>query len=214
MNTEVEIVETNEHGEMGLTVIRNSSPVPVLSTDELLQSFLSGKSPRTVEAYKRDLADFQAFLEAPSMDVAARTFLSGGLSKANHIALKYKTFLSDQKKLQPTTVNRKLAALRSLTDMAHMLGLVNWKLNVRNLKVFSASRDTRGPGRTGVQKIQDEVSKRIDPKGIRDQAIFHRKRSPRSPRLGLILVFTRLVGDFQSRDIAHVFHTLLTRCQQ
>jgi integrase/recombinase XerC len=144
-----------------------------VDTDELLAAFLSGKSPKTVEAYKRDLEDFNLFLEAPDMDHAAKIFLSSGLHKANHTALKYRTHLSDNKRLQPTTVNRKLAALRSLTDMAYTLGMINWKVRVKNQKVSSASRDTRGPGKTGVQKLQEEVSKRTDLKGLRDKALLH-----------------------------------------
>jgi integrase/recombinase XerC len=144
-----------------------------LETTELIEAFLSGKSPKTIEAYRRDLVDFQQFIEARDMDHVARIFLSGGLHKANHLALKYKTFLVEEKKLQPTTVNRKLAALRSLTDMAYTLGMINWKVRVKNQKIVSPIRDTRGPGRTGVQKLREEVSKRTDPKGIRDKAIVH-----------------------------------------
>jgi integrase/recombinase XerC len=146
--------------------------IPDIATDELLEAFLSGKSPKTIEAYRRDLEDFRQFLQAQDMDKAARIFFSEGLHKANHIALKYKTHLAERN-LQPTTVNRKLAALRSLTDMAYTLGLINWKVRIKNQKVSSSLRDTRGPGASGIQKLREEVSKRSDPKGLRDKAMLH-----------------------------------------
>ncbi|MGO8880364.1 MAG: tyrosine-type recombinase/integrase [Desulfomonilaceae bacterium] len=141
--------------------------------DELLQAFFSGKSPKTIEAYKRDLDDFRDFLQATDMNDVARIFFSDGLYKANLIALKYRTFLSEQRRLQPTSVNRKLAAIRSLVDMANTLGIITWKIRIKNQKIFSSLHNTAGPGKTGVQMLRDESAKRTDPKGLRDRAILH-----------------------------------------
>ncbi len=141
--------------------------------DELLEAFFSGKSPKTIEAYKRDLDDFRQFLKASNMNDVAKIFFSEGLYKANFIALKYRTFLSEQRKLQPTSVNRKLAAIRSLVDMANTLGIITWKIRIKNQKIVSSLHDTAGPGKTGVQMLREESAKRTDPKGLRDRAILH-----------------------------------------
>ncbi|MFC1833866.1 tyrosine-type recombinase/integrase [Thermodesulfobacteriota bacterium] len=146
---------------------------PSISAEELLSAFLSDKSPKTIAAYRRDLEDFRGFIQADDIPETIRRFCASGLHHANHLALRYKNYLVDEKKLQPTTVNRKLAALRSLTDMAYTLGMITWKVRVKNQKVSSSLRDTRGPGASGIQNLREEVSKRSDPKGLRDRAMLH-----------------------------------------
>ena len=144
--------------ELMLSPYTNTEDSVAISTnfqaDELLEAFFSGKSPKTIEAYKRDLDDFRQFLQATDMDDVARIFFSDGLYKANLIALKYQTFLSEQRRLQPTSVNRKLAAIRSLVDMANTLGIITWKIRIKNQKIVSSLHDTAGPGKTGVQMLQ------------------------------------------------------------
>lgn len=146
--------------------------VPSISAQELLNAFLSDKSPKTIAAYRRDLEDFSQFLGSPDISETIRCFCGQGLHTANHLALTYKNYLVD-KNLQPTTVNRKLAALRSLTDMAYTLGMITWKVRVKNQKVSSSLRDTRGPGASGVQRLREEAALRTDTKGLRDRAMLH-----------------------------------------
>ncbi len=128
--------------ENGLIQIRQQAPVPLIEIDgqALLDSFLSGKSERTIEAYKRDLDDFRQFLGVENISEAACIFLSDQ-GKANAIALSYTKRLIE-KGLQSTTINRRLAALRSLSQMAKMLGMIPWTLQVKNRKI-EAYRDTK-----------------------------------------------------------------------
>jgi integrase/recombinase XerC len=137
----------------------------------LVNSFLSGRNERTIQAYRQDLEDFRAFVGTENIDQAARTLLSGGHGDANSIALSYKSSVM-ARGLQAATINRRLAALRSLVKLARTLGMVPWSLEVENMKA-EAYRDTRGPGQDGFISLLDEVGKRNDGKAIRDRAILH-----------------------------------------
>jgi len=83
--------------------------------------------------------------------------------------LAYRTNLTDRQ-LSPATVNRRLAALRSLVTLGRTLGLVPWTLEVPGLKT-QAYRDTRGPGIKGVRRLLRATTARTDAKGVRDHAI-------------------------------------------
>ena len=154
---------------MELTTIRTAD-IAALDSNDLLKSFLSGRSEQTIKAYRQDLGDFRRFLGAASLDSAVKLFLGSGIGPANSVALRFRTFLIDRK-LQPTTINRKLAALRSLTALARTIGLIGWKLEIKNLKT-TAYRDTKGPGCSAVKKMLDITAGRGDDKGTRDLAII------------------------------------------
>lgn len=157
--------------ENGLIQIRQEVPVALIeiNTKVLLESFYSGKSQRTIEAYRRDLDDFRQFLGVENITQAARHFLSEQ-GKANAIALSYTKRLIE-KGLQSTTINRRLAALRSMSQMAKTLGMIPWTLQVKNRKI-EAYRDTKGPGIENFKKILNLTEARGDGKGIRDLAIL------------------------------------------
>jgi integrase/recombinase XerC len=148
-------------------------PLSSMSVDDrvaaLVQSFLSGKSQRTIDAYRLDLEDFKGFVKAESIDMAARQLFAGTHGDANGVAIAYRSNLIERG-FQAATVNRRLASLRSLVRLAQTLGVVPWSLQVPNMK-SQAYRDTRGPGRSAFQAMLDAVSG-SKPKAIRDRAIL------------------------------------------
>ncbi|MGE5610141.1 MAG: site-specific integrase [Bacillota bacterium] len=137
----------------------------------LIELFLSGRKATTLRAYGQDLADFAAFVQADGIEDAARLLLTKTAPEANALAFEYLNQML-ARNLSPKTINRRLSSLRSLVQLGRTLGLVNWQLEVRNLKA-RAYRDTRGPGKKGVKRMLDYLAGQSTPKSYRDAAIIH-----------------------------------------
>ena len=135
----------------------------------IVEAFLAGRSPRTLEAYRADLLDFARFLGVEGAEEASRVLLSGGRGEANATAHGYRADLL-VRGLAPATVNRRLAALRSLVKLARLFGMVVYHLDVESVKSQSY-RDTRGPGREGVRRLLAELDRRTSPMSKRDRAL-------------------------------------------
>ena len=85
--------------------------------EQLLAAFLSGRSPRTLRAYSRDLADFGRWSGAGSPAEAVRLLLAAGQGGANAAVLAWRNDLA-ARRLAPATIARRLAALWSLVKLA------------------------------------------------------------------------------------------------
>jgi integrase/recombinase XerC len=139
------------------------------SAEQLLRAFLSGRSPRTLRAYAGDVADFAAWSGATPVE-AARLLLAAGAGGANGAALAYRSGMLGRR-LSAATVNRRLAALRSLAKVARLLGLVTWQLDVEGV-ASEQLRDTRGPGTAGVRALLGRLAERPPgPARSRDTAL-------------------------------------------
>jgi integrase/recombinase XerC len=137
----------------------------------LLASFLSGKNALTLKAYSRDLAHFTKFVGVPELVDAAKLLLVKNQGQANALVLSYKNQIIDEGKA-PATINRKLAALKSLVKMARVVGLCSFTLEVSGVEAETL-RDTRGPGKEGVDKLLKMVELGTDKKSKRDLAMLH-----------------------------------------
>lgn len=139
-------------------------------TSALVAAFLGGRNERTLRAYRGDLEDFRRYLKAEDMDEAVRILLSRGHGGANALVLAYRVDMAERR-LQAATINRRLAAVRSLVKLARTLGMVSWSIEVENLKA-QTYRDTRGPGRQGFRRLLEEAESRTGKKALRDRAIL------------------------------------------
>lgn len=143
---------------------------PVMDPDRLMGAFFAGRNARTLDAYRKDMEDFRQFVGAGTVEEAARRLLGGSHGEANATALAYRAAMTERG-LKPATVNRRLAALRSLVKLANVLGLVPWTLAVENAKA-QAYRDTRGPGRDGFRSLLASAAAQDERKALRDVALL------------------------------------------
>jgi integrase/recombinase XerC len=138
--------------------------------DALVTAFLSGRSARTIEAYRGDLEDFARWAGEDRVAVALGRFLSLSSGEAHALGLAYKADLMGR--LSPATTNRRLAALRSVVRLAGQLGQVAWSLDIPSER-RTAYRDTRGPGVRGYRALLASLEARGgDRKALRDRAIL------------------------------------------
>jgi integrase/recombinase XerC len=140
------------------------APPPV----SLVTAFLAGRNARTAGAYRQDLDAFRRFLQVPTLDDAAHRLLAAAPGDAHALALAYQAHLLERG-LQATTVNRRLATLRSLVQFAGTVGRVTWTLDVKNVKT-QPYRDTTGPGKTAIRAMLEALQARQDAKAQRDRA--------------------------------------------
>jgi len=136
--------------------------------ESLINAFLSGKSPKTIEAYGHDIEDFANFCNRDPNE-AVELLLSSSPGEANAQVLAYRAYLLEEGR-SPATVNRRLAALKSLTKLARTIGVIPWTLEVEGVR-SKAYRDTRGAGVCGVQAIFS-LAKGTSKKAKRDYAML------------------------------------------
>ena len=111
---------------------------------DLLEELLKSKnSEATRRAYRRDINDFFTRMtgQVPNRD-SILEFLHLEGHKATLVVTKYKT-LSVQDELSPSTINRRLAAIKSLVAYGRKLGVCSYAVDVDNVPVQSY-RDTSG----------------------------------------------------------------------
>jgi len=154
-----------------------SNGLPVVSLDDLLEAFASTKSPCTWRAYEGDLRDFSRYLfpgERASPRAAVDVLTGHGPGQANLLAIGYRKAM-EARGLSAATVARRLAALRSVVELAATLGRITWSLRVPSPRI-EPFRDVRGPGRDGWRLLvglgSAECKSIIATKGCRDLAII------------------------------------------
>jgi len=144
-----------------------------LDTDpDVLKQLLADKrSENTRRAYERDVNDFLVTMtETAAVPDNVLDFLHLEERQAVSVVLKYKAKLID-KGLKEATINRRLAAVKSLVEMGRKLGACHYTLgDIKGEKVTSY-RDTTGVDRPTFERILQQCD-RTTLAGKRDYALL------------------------------------------
>jgi len=115
-----------------------------IDRDILAELLADKRSVNTRLAYAKDLKDFfvTVMAQEPNPTLVAQ-FLQLDRFSAIALVLKYKALLIE-KKLKEATINRRLAAIKSLVDFARKVGKCDWSLEDVKGEKIQGYRDTTG----------------------------------------------------------------------
>ncbi len=136
----------------------------------LISTFLSSKGPATREAYRQDLKCFQSYLLKVHQIESVQRLLSLLPGELNFAVLGYRDHLVE-KAFSPSTVNRRLGAVRSLFKLSRLLGFTSVRIEISNIKSESY-RDTKGPGLPAFKRMLSKAASQSYEKAARDHAIL------------------------------------------
>jgi integrase/recombinase XerC len=143
------------------------SPVsPSIDWDRVLSDWLATKrSPHTQRCYRLDIENFLA-----DLGTELGKFLSLDRFEAYALVSRYKGELI-QKGLKSATINRRLAAIKSLVAFSYNCGHCEFMLEAVKSEKLSAYRDTTGIDPEAFKQVLSAID-RTSLKGIRDYALL------------------------------------------
>ncbi len=156
--------------------------------DELLQAWLQTLTDETTRTYRADLEYFAAWLEADNLAVAMQTLFNLRGPAANGLVLRYRRHLQTvevehrgevRTGYAPATINRRLAALRSVAKIARITGVFEGQLEISGVP-HAPVVDSSGIGAPAYHRIMrrlDSIERtKMKPRRrwelVRDRAIL------------------------------------------
>jgi integrase/recombinase XerC len=140
------------------------------ATFRLVDSLLADKSEATRRGYLSDLQTFARFHGHDNVETAAQAFIRLRQGAANTVILNWRASMMAAN-LSSSTINRRLATLRSLVNVASMQELTTIRIHVKGLRPEPV-RDNSGPDVDTVGRMLAACELRGDAKGLRDAAII------------------------------------------
>lgn len=145
-------------------------PAKTAIVSEILEAVFSTRSPKTKRVYLVALDDFARYLGVATPGAAVEAVLGAGAGGAFLMVERYKAVLLERG-LSPSSVNLRLAAIRTCVAAAAAAGIVTWTLRVAGVKSHRV-RSTRPVGVDVLQRLWLILASRNDARGLRDAALF------------------------------------------
>ncbi len=140
-------------------------------TNVLTQFLIAHRNPSTRKAYEKDLNDFFRITTGSiATSDSVMEFLHSSRSAAVGVVLNYKAKLFE-KGLAESTVNRRLASIKSLCSMGRKLGICQFTLEDVKGERVQQYRDTSGISAGEYRKVLD-ICDLTKLSGIRDYALL------------------------------------------
>lgn len=146
-----------------------ASPIVEDTGERLHREFLAGRSPNTLNAYRKDLHAFADWCGVRTGGAALAVLVELPAGEGNSKLLSWRAAMKDDG-LAPSTINRRLSAVRSALRFARTIGATAWVPEVQGLKA-QTYRDTRGPGLSGTRALLGSALTKGSDKSARDIAI-------------------------------------------
>lgn len=134
-----------------------------------LDTWLTGLASTTARAYTKDLAKFAEHHGYGDTATMATELIAAGHATAADALNRWKAAMIAAE-LAPSTINRRLSAVRSMVRHAHEGALISWVVTTKGVK-SKVYRDTRGPGVPAVGRMVEALSSTDTPKAARDLAL-------------------------------------------
>lgn len=126
--------------------------------DVLADLLADKRSPNTRHAYEKDLKDFFRFIAASEpLPELVTEFLGLDRFRAVTLVLKYKAHLIDRG-LKEATINRRLAAIKSLVAFARKMGKCDYTLEDIKCEKVKPYRDTTGISKDAYKRLTELVT--------------------------------------------------------
>lgn len=139
---------------------------PSTDWEGILNDWLSTKrSPHTQRVYRKDIENFLS-----DVDMTLGKFLSGDRYQEHELLTRYKGQMMSNN-LTPATINRRLAAIKSLVSHAYACGHCEFTLETVKGEKMSQYRDTSGIDRDRFKDVLSGID-RSGIQGVRDYALL------------------------------------------